>query len=800
MIVTESRENKGENMKSRVYTGRNEDLIESLNEDMRCADTIKIIVSFIMESGVKLIAESLLTALNRGARVEILTGTYLGITEPSALYRLKNLLQDRGEIRIYNGKNSFHPKGYFIDGEMGRRVYVGSSNISRMGLIMGLEWNYIIDAQYDEESVDRFESSFDALFEKESSEMDMDFLRSYSAGWKKTAYIREAEFDENADAEEISRIEPRGIQSEALYELDLARKEGIERGLVAAATGSGKTYISAFDAKQFGASKVLFIAHREEILKQAMESFRNVHPDRSMALFNGQWKNPDADFIFASVQTLSRAEYLKSPYFLPDQFDYMIVDEFHHAAADSYRKVLDYFSPRFLLGLTATPYRMDNQDILALCENNMIYELSLPSAINRDVLCPYRYLGVYDLVDYSQVKSVNGKYALEDLEKAYRLHERSEEVYNKYKDYGGAHTIGFCASIGHAEEMASFFRSKGVLAEAVHSNMESHQSERALLVEKFREKKIHVLFAVDIFNEGVDIPEIDTVMFLRPTESYVVFLQQLGRGLRKHEGKGRLTVIDFIGNYKRAHYKPLLLAGKNPMLSEKRGVHPEDLDYPVGCQVTFDLRVIDLFKEMKKRDPLTERLRDEFYRLKAELGRRPTRTDLFTGSDMDHKEFMREGYLRYLSSIGELNEVEESWIGTEVEGFLRKVEKTSMSRSYKIPVLLALTENDGAVSYEELGDYFMRFYTSNPRRGLDLEMNRGNENWRTWSQKDYLKKALEMPVRFLTKKLLIHDREIKCLLFNDRIQESLSEDMISHMYDILEMLEERYFARSFLKR
>jgi len=305
---------------------------------------------------------------------------------------------------------------------------------------------------------------------------------------------------------------------------------------------------------------------------------------------------------------------------------------------------------------------------------------------------------------------VNGKYAVEDLEKAYRLHERSEEVYNKYKDYGGAHTIGFCASIGHAEEMASFFRSKGVIAEAVHSSMESHKSYRELLVENFREKKIHVLFAVDIFNEGVDIPEIDTVMFLRPTESYVVFLQQLGRGLRKHEGKGRLTVIDFIGNYKRAHYKPLLLAGKNPMLSEKRGVHPEDLDYPVGCQVTFDLRVIDLFKELKKRDPLAGRLRDEFYRLKAELGRRPTRTDLFTGSDMDHKEFMREGYLRYLSSIGELNEVEESWIGSEIEGFLRKMEKTSMSRSYKIPVLLALTENEGTVTYEELGEYFMRFY------------------------------------------------------------------------------------------
>lgn len=787
-------------MNSRVYTGRNNALIDSLNKDMKCAKEIKIIVSFIMESGVKLIEESLRAALKGGARVEILTGTYLGITEPSALYRLKEILQDRGELRIYTGKNSFHPKGYFIVGKNGRRVYVGSSNISRMGLVLGLEWNYIIEEKYDAESVGRFESSFSALFEHESAAVDMGFLRNYSAGWRKTAYIREVESDGNSDVEEIAQVEPRGIQSEALYELDLSRKEGVERGLIAAATGSGKTYIGAFDARQFGASKVLFIAHREEILKQAMESFRNVHPDKSLALFTGKWKNQDADFLFASVQTLSREEYLKEGYFQPEQFDYIIVDEFHHAAADSYRRILDYFKPSFLLGLTATPYRMDNQDILALCEHNMIYELNLSSAINRDVLCPYRYLGVYDLVDYTRVKQVNGKYSVNDLEKAYRLHERTEEVYNKYMDYGGEYTIGFCASIRHAKEMADYFSSRGIRAQAVHSDMENHKSDRELVIKDFREKKINVLFAVDIFNEGVDIPEIDTVMFLRPTESYVVFLQQLGRGLRKHDNKERLTVIDFIGNYKRAHYKPLLLAGKNPMLSVRRAIQPDDLDYPQGCQVTFDLRVMDLFKEMKKRDPLSERLKEEFYRLKSELGRRPGREEIYAGSDMDHREFMREGYLRYLYSLGELSEVEESWIGTETEAFLKEMEKTIMSMSYKIPVLLALTEKKGVVSYEELGASFMKFYTANQKRALDLELSRGNEHWRTWTQKDYLKKAVSMPVRFLSDKLLLHEEEKESIRFPDFILSSWSDTLAGHLRDIIGLREKTYYARNFLTR
>jgi len=788
-------------MRSRVYTGRNQDLIDSLNEDIDGAGTIKIIVSFIMESGVKLLEESLKTALHRGAKVQIITGTYLGITEPAALYRLKSLLRDRGEIRIFKGENSFHPKGYFIEGDKGRRVYVGSSNISKMGLVKGLEWNYIIEEKYDCESLERFESAFDALFQKESEEMDMGFLRNYSTNWRRTSYTKEVEPDVgSSDATLLNQYEPRGIQVEALYELESSRRDGLEKGIVISATGTGKTLISAFDVKQFGASKVLYIAHREEILKQALESFQNVHPNKKMAIFNGNNKSYDADYIFASVQTLSRVEYLAPGYFGSNQFEYLIVDEFHHAAADSYRRILDYFKPQFLLGLTATPYRMDNQDILALCENNIIYELNLYTAINRDVLCPYRYLGVYDLVDYSGLKLVNGNYATNDLEKIYRLHERTEEVYKKYRDYAGEYTIGFCASISHADEMAEYFRSKGVRAEAVHSQIEDDRFRREKIVEEFKERKISVLFAVDIFNEGVDIPEIDTVMFLRPTESYVVFLQQLGRGLRKHQNKTKLTVIDFIGNYKRAHYKPLLLAGKNPMVAERITVEPDNLQYPEGCQVTFDLRVIDLFREMRKRDPLIERMKDEYFRLKNELGNRPSRENIYEGSDIDHREFMKEGYLKYLYALRELTEVEEGWSGTDIERFLSKLEKTAMSRSYKLPVLLALIEGKGTVSYDDLGETFMEFYKVSKRRSMDLELSNGNEKWKSWNKENYLEKALSMPVRVLSDKLIMNDKKNKAIRFPDYILEAWNEDLKVHLLDILSMREKVYYSRSYLKR
>jgi len=805
-------------MQQRVFLGRNFEFINSLEDDLRTAKSIKIIVSFIRESGVRAISSAINQAAKNGAEIKILTGTYLNITEPSALYMLKELLHDGTKLHIYDKyEESFHPKGYLIKKEEVNKIYIGSSNISRSGLQSGLEWNYMLEDTIDGKAVNDFEAGFDQIFDHESNEATDDFLRDYAQHWhtqikEKSKVIRPYRFSE--DREEVSVgnvsleseqlpyevIEPRGIQIEALYELELARKEGISKGIVIAATGVGKTYISAFDAKRINAGTLLFVAHREEILCQALESFKLVHPDKVCVLFNGNHKDTEADYIFASVQTLGKSKYLSEKYFSDKQFEYIVIDEFHHAAADGYKKIIDYFKPKFLLGLTATPYRMDNKDIMSLCDDNIIYEIDLPAAINRGALCPYKYLAVYDITDYSKIGISNGKYNTDELEKAYQLDRRKYLIYDKFKEYGGNYTVGFCASIKHADDMAFYFRNKGIEAVAIHSQMEPGQVRKDLITQ-FAEGKTKVIFVVDIFNEGIDIPEIDTVMFLRPTESYVVFLQQLGRGLRKNSLKEYLTVIDFIGNYKKAHYKPLLLSGINPLQGKTKSFKYHELTYPEDCSVNFDLRVIDLFNEMKKHDPKKGRMREEYFRIKDEIGRRPTRYDIQVGSDIDAKEYFLKGYLNFLEGENELADVETPWMDAPIESFLLRMEKTSMSRSYKLPVLKALIENDGKIGYDLLGSAFQAYYTESKQRQRDLELDTQNRNWSKWKQNDFLKLALKNPVLFLAKtesRFILHDEINRVVYFSEEIRSSWTELLKAHLLDIIKVKELKYYSRKYL--
>jgi hypothetical protein len=284
--------------------------------------------------------------------------------------------------------------------------------------------------------------------------------------------------------------------------------------------------------------------------------------------------------------------------------------------------------------------------------------------------------------------------------------------------------------------MAKYFNSKGIKAVAVHSSDVGYYNEdRKIAVRDLSNGKIDVIFCVDIFNEGVDIPDLDTVMFLRPTESYVVFLQQLGRGLRKSKDKSHLTVLDFIGNYKRAHHIPLLLAGANPMEDNKNyGKIPNEYEYPVNCNVTFDFKVLDLFEELKKNDPLAKRMKDEYFRIKGEINRKPKRLDIYEGSDIPIREYLRNGWLEFLESVEDLSEIEKGWKETIVEEFLIEVEKTMMSKSYKIPTIETFVKDrefQWKVSLEEVGKNFMNFYVLHPQHQKDLN-NKSNKNWRKW--------------------------------------------------------------------
>jgi len=607
-------------------TGRDDHLVQYLHDCINRAKRIRFIVAFLMESGAKLLASQLAEASRRGTPIQILTGKYLSITEPSAIYYLYNELGRDIDIRFFdNNIQSFHPKAYLFDFTDDSEIIIGSSNISRTALTTGVEWNYRLHRSLSPHDYDMFSATFDELYTNHSVPVTDDVLKQYSISWRKPKLVAQGPL-----TQPLKVPEPLGAQVEALYQLNSAREEGVKRGLVVAATGVGKTYLSAFDSR--GYRKVLYVAHREEILRQAASTFAAVRPNAKIGFYTGQQKDPNADILLSTVQTLAREQHLQN--FNPQDFDYIIVDEFHHAAAASYVKVIRYFKPQFLLGLTATPFRTDNKDIFALCDDNVIYELYLKDAINRGLLVPFKYFGIYDATDYGNIEVRNGQYVVEQLERELSRQERANLVLKKYRHMAGRKTLGFCVSIDHAQFMAQHFAQQGIKAAAVHSGPPSiYSMERKQAVTALEEGKLEVIFAVDIFNEGVDIPSLDTVMFLRPTESFIVFLQQLGRGLRKDQNKDHLTVLDFIGNYKRAHYIPALLAGENPLKETRSTYRIQDKEYPDQCQVQFDFRLIDLFKEMAKSDPLPKRMKDEYLRIKEELGKCPSRPTYF---DMEH--------------------------------------------------------------------------------------------------------------------------------------------------------------------
>ena len=755
-----------------VMTGdrnRHMQIYYQLVQSMKSAVRIDIIVSFLMESGVKMLMRDLGSALDRGAKLRILTGNYLGITQPSALYLLRHELGDRVDLRMYNEKErSFHPKSYIFHYEDYSDIFIGSSNISRSALTSGIEWNYRFSSRNDPENYRKFFETFEDLFLYHSFVVDDAELRRYSKNWHRPNVEKDLErYEQREDEDTNVRMlyEPRGAQIEALCALENSRAEGARRGLIYAATGVGKTYLAAFDSAAY--KRVLFVAHREEILKQAAISFRNVRASEDFGFFNGEEKVTDKSVIFASVATLGRPEYLKSEFFPPDYFQYLIVDEIHHGVTKQYRNIIDYFKPEFMLGLTATPERMDGRNIYELCDYNVPYEIPLKEAINKGMLVPFRYYGVYDETDYSGLHLVRGHYDEKELNETYIGNVRRYElIYKYYKKYGSKRALGFCCSRAHAEEMAKEFSERGIPSVAVYSNADGEYSEeRTIAINKLRDGKIRVIFSVDMFNEGLDIPEIDMVLFLRPTESPVVFMQQLGRGLRKVKGKEYLKVLDFIGNYHKAGNVRTFLFGreeKSRVLeeNEKSEGRRED-DLPDDCQVDFDLRLLDLFAEMDKKSiRLSEMIRREYARIREELDHVPSRMDLFTYMDnavyelavRNTKENPFRNYLAYRRELGDLDDTLEPLNQSIGREFLNLLETTSMSKVYKMPVLMAFY-NGGDVVMKVDADMLLTSWKSffnTGRNWRDLDPKLSYQEYREITDKKHLKKIIEMPVHFLT--------------------------------------------------
>ncbi len=611
---------------ARLIGGGEDQLLPHLTKQLDDSKEVDLAIAFALESGVNLIFPWLEDLLERGGCLRLIVGDYLDVTEPAALRRLRDLnkeaLPGRFDSYVFETQGkSFHPKAWlFRTASTECATIVGSSNLTRSALTDGVEWNLCSTKPEDCAAV---LTTFEALLRHPNVKPLTDtWIDSYAA--RRRANTLPAFATSIANTESPREIpEPHGIQIEALAALDASRRAGHRAGLVVLATGLGKTWLSAFDSRQF--KRVLFIAHREEILAQAMATFRRIRPDASFGRYTGTAKEK-GEIVFASIQTLGRLEHLRR--FSPDEFDYIVVDEFHHAAARSYRELLDYFSPQFLLGLTATPERSDGGDLLSLCGENLVFRCDLYEGVSRELLSPFHYFGVPDEVDYEHIPWRSSRFDEEALTTAVATTSRANNALNELRKHGQGPAIGFCASQRHADFMAGHFKQAGLKTAAVHSGPSS--APRTSSLEALARGDLDILFAVDMFNEGVDVPNIGTVLILRPTESTILFLQQLGRGMRKF-GDKVLRVIDYIGNHRifLTKARALLLAseGDRSLLQRLEAVAAGDFPLPPGCKVTYDLEALDMLRAMLSARAGSNEAEAWYLDFRTRMGERPTASE-----------------------------------------------------------------------------------------------------------------------------------------------------------------------------
>lgn len=623
--------------------------LNTLNDPEK--DAFYFSVAFLTTNGLQSIKQSLVDLEKKGVTGKILVSQYLNFTQPEALKQLlsfKNI-----ELKIAT-TGDFHNKGYIFKKENHYNLIIGSSNLTANALSSNKEWNLKVSATNKSDIVYQTILEFEASFQL-ATQVDTPFIEHY-----RLIYNREKSFRSklaHIRGEEPAELPiPNKMQEIALQNLHSLRQKGQNKGLLISATGTGKTYLSAFDAKQFGAKKLLFVVHRRTIAEKSMQSFKALFGDSvSMGLYSGNERELDADFIFCTVQTLAKDEHLHR--FQKNHFDYLVIDETHRAAAKSYDRILQHFVPKFLLGMTATPERTDDKDVFELFDYNIAYEIRLQEALKEDILCPFHYFGIGEIEVDGILLDDKADFNL--LMSEQRVEHILETIQKYGSDNGIVRGLVFCSKKEECHFLAEEFNKRNIISIALTGD--NNEEERRKSIQRLESTsyadKIDYIFTVDIFNEGVDIPKVNQVVMLRPTQSAIIFVQQLGRGLRKAENKDFLTVIDFIGNYSNNFLVPIALFGdatyNKDTLRKLISVGSEAI--PGTSTINFDIIAKkQIFKAIDNSNlQLKKDLIDDYKRLKNKLGRIPMMCDFLDNKSRDPKSYVEyaKSYFSFIQLI-----------------------------------------------------------------------------------------------------------------------------------------------------
>ena len=632
-------------------TKPNKKILTNILRELEYCNEFYISVAFVTTSGVASIINKLQELENKKIKGKILVSQYLNFTEPEALKRL--LQFENIDLRITTKGNS-HAKGYIFKKDNFYNLIIGSSNLTAQALSINKEWNLKVSAMEESILVEKVLNEFNNDF-KNATKVTPHYISFYEQIYSKQFLLNsEKQFDHVAQNEITT---PNSMQLEALDNLAKLRNEqNINKALIISATGTGKTFLSAFDAKAFGSKKLLFVVHRLTIAKDSLKTFQRVFgSERTMGLYSGEKRELDCDFIFSTIQTISKAEHLGS--FKKDHFDYIIIDETHRSGADSYLRLLNYFQPKFLLGMTATPERTDGNDIFKLFDHNIAYEIRLHRAMEEQLLCDFHYYGVTDLFIENKAQEDKAYFnRLISNERVYRIIEKAR-FYGC--DNGITRGLIFCSRTSEANELSKLFNEQGFKSVALTG--ESSEEERIKAIELLEtdniNEKLDYIFTVDIFNEGIDIPKVNQIIMLRPTDSSIVFIQQLGRGLRKLPSKNYLTIIDFIGNYTNNYLIPIALYGDTSFNKDslRKLITDGSRSIPGASTINFDeISKNMIFQSIDSSNlQLYADLKKDYKLLKYKLGRLPMMMDFVEHGSRDPFLFVNysNSYFNFVSKV-----------------------------------------------------------------------------------------------------------------------------------------------------